>query len=36
MPLIVRYDYALVRFGNGCDDHIQVASGFPCSLTFRH
>jgi hypothetical protein len=33
---IVRYNHALVCFGDGSDNHIQVASGFPCSAAFRH
>ena len=33
---IVRYNHALVCFGDGSDNHIQVASGFPGSATFRH
>jgi hypothetical protein len=33
---IIGYDYAIVHFGDGSDDHIQVASGFPDGATFRH
>jgi hypothetical protein len=35
MFFIVRYNHALVRFGDGSNDHIQVASGFPGGPTFR-
>jgi hypothetical protein len=34
--VIIGYDYAIVHFGDGSDDHIQVASGFPDGATFRH
>src|SRR5580658_3801198 len=33
---IVRYNHALVCFGDGSDNHIQITSGFPGSATFRH
>jgi len=33
---IVRYDYALVRFGDGSDNHVEVAPGFAGGATFRH
>jgi len=35
MFFIVRYNHALVRLGDGSNDHIQVASGFPDGPTFR-
>jgi hypothetical protein len=33
---VIGYDYAIVHFGDGSDDHIQVASGFSDGATFRH
>jgi hypothetical protein len=36
VSFIVRDNYAVVRFGDGSDNHIQVASGLPCDATFRH
>lgn len=33
---IVRDNYAVVRFSDGSDNHIQVASGLPGDAALRH